>query len=478
MWDQTLRQVKHSPIVRFVDTYVDTAERAAHGFLGEAPGETKSSASPIQRAAAHAVGYATAPLLAGMESIVSNRNRPSSGPTRVARVEPPASLSVSKETGTVSTETGYNDNMSGKSQTKKGKKLQRKPTRKPKKPKKNKMPTRPRPGWKNKGTLVSQPSRPRSKVVSAPATYGVISSMGPIIRFSSGTLPGTLRMENRQHLCSVSIVFDGSGVPTVRFFSGEASNDIGGTLFINPANAFYFREPLVGFSKKFRRWRVKDFCVEYVPRTIAGTQTGYYFTWAYEADPILPDDNAWAASGSAQGWAPTEAQLGQLQCSQQVPAWVPQQCMRPMMRHHDWNYQVADGLDEYVSVVDDVALTRSQYQGFIAIAGDGNRTGSAGTTDKLGDIYVSAVWEYDDLTPPPVTAPGSQLRKQARKLLREHDSKRLDDLVTKLSLEEKSASLRRTKSPPPPTKKNTWVDLGEKPDTDSGPGDFLKSKGR
>jgi len=258
---------------KIIQKYVDKSEQASHGFLGESTqGENNKDHSLIQRVAAHALGYATAPLLAGMEQVVANLG--SKGKRSVHKeqtVDKQPSMPPKSKT----------DGKKRRPRTRKGKVK----TRKGGLPRFKPLPTRNR---KPQTVSLSGQGQQESKI-EAPVTYGAIGSSGLRMDFNRGPRSGCLKITGSLYLGDLCA--STSGTTTFATFApkGVLTELINGWM-VCPQNYYYFGAPVTILTQLFERYLAKT-RLSYRPRV--STAVAGNFKILYTSDPMT----MWALTG-------------------------------------------------------------------------------------------------------------------------------------------------------------------------------------
>lgn len=234
-------------------------------------------------------------------------------------------------------------------------------------------------------------------LVAPPTNYSGTYRASPFIRFGGGTRPGSLRLDYRLKVGTVTLNYATiTGIASVSVIN-SGGTQTQGTHFYCPANVFYYPDPVNTFAKLFSMWKSNGVCYEFVPRVAGGTTSGISLTVGWTEDPVYPDTHSWT-NGSG-GWQPTEAQVSVLEQAVQFPVWVPQQCIKVDAKK-EWLYSTAASFDTRVDLADEPADIRMQYAGILALSGSDNPPGTPGTAAVLGSLYAQGSVEFHELASP------------------------------------------------------------------------------
>lgn len=183
------------------------------------------------------------------------------------------------------------------------------------------------------------------------------------------------------------IQYNVSSEPNAYLVGGENGiYEQGGYLPVCPSNPYYFPAPLCSFAKMFTKWKPESICFEYVPRADTGNRNA--LTWGFTQDPVYAETHGWAYS-SGDGWHPTEQQIASLPGATQFPVWIPSQCLEVGRIESKWLYGVSHEVPTALTSTDDPSDVRQQYSGALAVAATDNPSGTAGTRQNAGTIFIA-----------------------------------------------------------------------------------------
>ena len=274
--------------------------------------------------------------------------------------------------------------------------------------KKGKQKPKPRKGNQGgKGPPAAGSAKLLKQMVAPAVQYSGVYNTSPYIRFSAGSKPGGLRMHFRQRIARVQLAYDVSGNCSAELLCGlSGANNARGSLFICPANTWYFPDPISTFAKLFTKWRLESGCVEYVPRSATSNESS--FTWGVSEDPIYPESHGMTTA--VGGYVTTEAAVSCLPGATQFPCYIPSQCLK--LTPSGWLYSVAAELNTAIQGGDVVSDVRAQYGGVLLISASENTPGTPSSSNVRGAIYFEGTLDFHELSATITADPSLALTKQ------------------------------------------------------------------
>ena len=227
--------------MHYLQKYHSLSERASHGLLGESPDGPYTNATPLQRTLAHGLGYATSPMLYGMERVSAHFSGGKRQAETAARHKPQPKAEV----------------MPPKKQMPKRQQGPGKP-KKQQQQRKQKQQLYRKPGQKqnNKKATNFGMGKQQLSQVAAPVAMGSVGHSGYGFNFTAGSRPGCLVIRGWNYMGSVvNLRYTGTAQTAVGIYSG--GGNIITQWLLMPQNQIYFTGSILDMTKMFSRFRVK-----------------------------------------------------------------------------------------------------------------------------------------------------------------------------------------------------------------------------
>jgi len=267
-----------------------------------------------------------------------------------------------------------------------------------------------RPRRKGQSKTAVKESKTRTRYESAPASFMGVRTIGPSLKFSSGTKPGSLRISGRQKLGSISFVDVSSINPLVTWPAAQiVTTQVDGTTaglggaFVLQGSGITWGDPVWTIGRLFNEYYVHSYCIEYVPRSSTITPVALVVAFAEDPAWLKTHGVQSSTSGGQLNYWPTEPMLGQVNGAMQFAVWNASACfdVTPYLPK-SWRYiQGSDSLGEDLTT-DSVAEWNSRRQygsGTVMISGSQNTGSTAYAAGTVGDLFVRYDISYHDIGP-------------------------------------------------------------------------------